>query len=148
MKNKFSLEKNSSLSRQDFSRKLSKGSMKFEEKFDKFNTPMNNILCSQLLQSVMNNEKQLILIPYAKKKEKINKTFNTIGNSNGISYYEYRVIKGNEKDKNNIFNIIREDNRKSLSKMKEYSEISSIRKSNFSNYNKFIDNNLNLNNNL
>ena len=40
----------------------------------------------------MDNEKQLILIPYAKRKEKINKVFHTIGDSNGIPYPSNNII--------------------------------------------------------
>ena len=86
----------------------------------------------------MNNEKQLLLIPYAKQKEKIKKTFNTIAKLNGVSYSEYRVIQGTENDNNNIYNIIRDDNRKSLSKRKDYSESNTMRRSNYSNLYKFI----------
>ena len=85
----------------------------------------------------MNNEKQLVLVPYAKKKEKIKKTFNTIAKLNGVSYSEFRVIKGTEMDNNNIYNIIRDDDRKSLSKRKDYSETNSARRSNYSNFYKF-----------
>ena len=105
--------------------------------YEKFNTPSNNDICSQLLKSTMNNEKQLLLVPYAKKKEKIKKTFNTIAKLNGVSYSEFRVIKGTEMDNNNIYNIIRDDDRKSLSKRKDYSETNSARRSNYSNFYKF-----------
>ena len=143
--NNYADEKINSIFKQDINQRSSKRSVKFEEKFEMFNTPKNNDICSQLLQATMNNEKKLLLVPYAKQKEKIKKTFNTIGNSNGITYSEYRIINGNEKDKENIANIIREDNRKSVSKKKEYSEMSSIRKSDYSNINRIGDFNPELN---
>ena len=40
-------------------------------------------------------------------------------------------------DNNNIYNIIRDDDRKSLSKRKDYSETNSARRSNYSNFYKF-----------
>ena len=89
----------------------------------------------------MNNEKQLLLIPYAKQKEKIKKTFNTIAKLNGVSYSEYRVIQGTENDNKNIYNIIRDDNRKSLSKRKDYSESNTMKRSNYSNLYKFSGDN-------
>ena len=143
--NKCTDEKINSIFKQDINQRLSKRSVKFEEKIEMFNTSKNNDICSQLLQATMNNEKKLLLVPYAKQKEKIKKTFNTIGNSNGITYSEYRIINGNKKDKENIANIIREDNRKSVSKKKEYSEMSSIRKSDYSNINRIGDFNPELN---
>ena len=112
-------------------------SLENDDIYEKFNTPSNNDICSQLLKSTMNNEKQLLLVPYAKKKEKIKKTFNTIAKLNGVSYSEFRVIKGTEMDNNNIYNIIRDDDRKSLSKRKDYSETNSARRSNYSNFYKF-----------
>ena len=112
-----------------------------DDKFEKFNTPNNNDICSQLLQTTMDNEKMLYLIPYAKQKEKIKKTFKTIGISNGISYSEYREIKGAENDNNNILNIIRDDGRKSFSKRKDFSGVNSSRKSVYHNVNGFNDTN-------
>ena len=93
---------------------------KINDNFVLFNTSANIDICSQLLKASINNEKQLLFIPYAKKKEKIKKTFNTIGNSNGISYYDYQIIKKDDSDNKNVLNIIREDNKKNLSKMKNY----------------------------
>lgn len=87
---------------------------KINDNFVLFNTSANIDICSQLLKASINNEKQLLFIPYAKKKEKIKKTFNTIGNSNGISYYDYQIIKKDDSDNKNMFNIIREDNKKNL----------------------------------
>ena len=89
----------------------------------------------------MENEKQLLLVPYAKQKEKINKTFNTIGKLNGISYSEYRIIKGIELDNKNIVNIIRDDDKISIIKRRDVSETGSLRRSRYSNYNKNKDDN-------
>ena len=145
LNNKFTDEKMNLILNHDLNERMSKRSARLEEKFEKYNTPNNNDICSQLLRTTMDNEKKLLLIPYAKQKEKIKKTFNTIGNSNGITYSEYRIINGNEDDNENIVNILREDNRKSASKRKEYSEISSFRKSGYSNRNKIADFNPELN---
>jgi len=116
-------------------------SIQYNEKVEKFNTPTNNDICSQLLQAALDNEKQLLLVPFARQKEKIKKTFNTIGKSNGISYSEFRVIKGEQNESNNILNIIRDDDRRSLSKRKEYSDSSSMRRSNFHNLNVYNESN-------
>ena len=51
-----------------------------------FNNKKNNDICSDLLKTVKNNEKKLIIFPYAREKQKINKTIHTIGNSNGVTY--------------------------------------------------------------
>ena len=59
-----------------------------------FNNKKNNVKCSDLLKSAINTEKALLVIPYAKEKQKIHKTLNEIGRSNGISYPNYSVIKG------------------------------------------------------
>ena len=59
-----------------------------------FNNKKNNVKCSDLLKSAINTEKVLLVIPYAKEKQKIHKTLNEIGRSNGISYPNYRIIKG------------------------------------------------------
>ena len=120
---------------------LKRLSIESDSNYEKFNTPSNNDICSQLLKAAINNEKQLLLVPYAKQKEKIRKTFNTIAELNGISYSEYRVIKGTDNDNNNIYNIIRDDGRKSLSKRKDYSESNTMRKSNYSNLYKFSGDN-------
>ena len=112
---------------------------KINDNFVLFNTSANIDICSQLLKASINNEKQLLFIPYAKKKEKIKKTFNTIGNSNGISYYDYQIIKKDDSDNKNMFNIIREDNKKNLSKMKNYAVTSPMKRTNFLNINKNFD---------
>ena len=97
---------------------MDNNSLKSKEKRKKgvniFNNKKNNTLCSELLRSTMNNEKKLILIPYAKKKEKIKKTFHTIGDANGIPYPKVGVINGILLGEQNYVNIIRDDDRKSL----------------------------------
>ena len=59
-----------------------------------FNNKKNNVQCSNLLKSAINTEKELLFMPYAKEKQKINKTLNEIGRSNGISYPNISIIKG------------------------------------------------------
>ena len=61
----------------------------------------------------MKNEKELYLIPYAKTKQKINKTFHAIGDANGISYPNISVVNGILPGNKNYVNIIRDDDRKS-----------------------------------
>ena len=62
-----------------------------------FNNKKNNNACTQLLKTFQNEEKDLIMLPYPKKKENVNKTLNTIGNAHGISYPVYSVITGTSK---------------------------------------------------
>jgi len=78
-----------------------------------FNNKKNNVICSELLKSTINQEKELILIPYAKEKQKINKTLNTIGNAHGISYPNCSVIKGILSKDKNYLAIIRDNDKKS-----------------------------------
>ena len=102
--------------------------IKIDEKIEKelekkpkikiFNNKKNNIICSELLKSTINQEKELILIPYAKEKQKINKTLNTIGNSHGISYPNCSVIKGTVPKDKNYLSIIRDDDKKINKKKK------------------------------
>ena len=49
-----------------------------------------------------------------KKKQKINKTFHTIGDAHGISYPNLSVVNGILLGKQNYINIIRDDDRKSI----------------------------------
>ena len=79
----------------------------------KCNNKKNNDLCSALLKAAMQNEKELYLIPYATKKEKVNKTFHTIGDANGISYQNISTVNGNLIGDTYV-NIIRDDDRKSI----------------------------------
>ena len=74
-----------------------------------FNNKKNNKDSSNLLKKTINNRKQLLVLPYPKKKEKIVKTLNEIGRSNGISYPTNRVINGTISDENNDKAIIRDD---------------------------------------
>jgi hypothetical protein len=105
---KIKIKSNESLDNSLKSKKLRKS------KVNIFNNKKNNSLCSELLRSTMNNEKKLILIPYAKNKEKINKTFHTIGDAHGIPYPNLSVVNGILLGKQNYVNIIRDDDRKSL----------------------------------
>ena len=75
-----------------------------------FNNKKNNKDCSDLLKYAINTEKQLLVVPYPKEKQKKVKTLNEIGRANGISYPTNRVIKGTLSDENNYKAIIREDN--------------------------------------
>ena len=77
-----------------------------------FNNKKNNGICSELLKSTLINEKELILLPYAKEKQKVFKTLNTIGNAHGISYPTCSVIKGSSLKDKIYLNIIRDDNKK------------------------------------
>ena len=77
-----------------------------------FNNKKNNGICSDLLKSAINTEKELLVIPYPKEKQKINKTLNTIGRANGISYPICNVINGILTSDKNYLAIIREDDKK------------------------------------
>ena len=77
-----------------------------------FNNKKNNGICSELLKSTLINEKELILLPYAKEKQKVFKTLNTIGNAHGISYPTCSVIKGSSLKDKIYLNIIRDDKKK------------------------------------
>ena len=90
----------------------------------------------------MDNEKQLILIPYAKRKEKVNKTFDTIGDSNGISYPSNNIIQGIVLEDKNYLNIIRDDKKRTSSQKKNRKIGSSVRGSKFKDtFSPKIDNN-------
>lgn len=78
-----------------------------------FNNKKNNNLCSALLKSVQEEEKDLYMLPYVKKKENVNKTLNTIGSAHGISYPVYSVMTGTSK---NYLSIIRDDDKKTANK--------------------------------
>ena len=87
-----------------------------------FNNKKNNVKCSDLLKSVINTEKELLVMPYAKKKQKINKTLDELGRSNGISYPTLNVIKGIISNDNSYKAIIRgEDDNKYNSKTHKFS---------------------------
>ena len=110
-----------------------------------FNNKKNNGICSDLLKSAINQEKELIMMPYAKEKEKINKTLNTIGNAHGISYPTCSVINGILTQDKNYLAIIREDDRKK-NKKKKNKLLSNIRKEYIAEIN--LDNNIVDDNNL
>ena len=74
-----------------------------------FNNKKNNLKCSDLLKTSINTEKELLFIPYAKEKQKKNKTLDELGRSNGISYPSFNVIKGILAKDDNYKVIIRED---------------------------------------
>ena len=99
---------------EEITNKIQKG--KKTKKYNKniFNNKKNNALCSELLKAAMKNEKNLYLIPYPTKKQKINKTFDTIGDKNGISYPNLSVVNGILIGDKNYVNIIRDDDRKSM----------------------------------
>ena len=103
-----------------------------KSKVNIFNNKKNNDLCSELLRSTMKNEKELILIPYAKKKQKINKTFHTIGDAHGIPYPNVSVVNGILLGKQNYVNIIRDDDRKSMVSRKSKKLESSTSRKNMS----------------
>ena len=83
-----------------------------KKKVNIFNNKKNNGLCSDLLKSAINTEKELYHVPYSKKKQKINKTLNTIGRANGISYPICNVINGILTPDKNYLAIIRDENKK------------------------------------
>ena len=79
-----------------------------------FNNRKNNDICSNLLKQSIENGKELSLFPYAKEKQKINKTIDTIGFSNGITYFNTSIFSGGNVNfgDHNIHNIMRENNKK------------------------------------
>ena len=118
-----------------------------KSKINIFNNKKNNCLCSELLKSAMKNEKELYLIPYAKTKQKINKTFHAIGDANGISYPNISVVNGILPGNKNYMNIIRDDNRKSNITRKSKKLVSSLKKKslNQSNQSNFGNNSIEIN---
>jgi hypothetical protein len=100
------------------SKELAENEEETKPKKQIFNNKKNNGLCSDLLRNSINQEKELILIPYAKEKQKINKTLNTIGNANGISYPTCSVIKGILTQDKNYLAIIRDADKKKNKKKK------------------------------
>ena len=103
---------------QTISKELAKNEEEIKPKKQIFNNKKNNGLCSDLLRTSINQEKELILIPYPKEKQKINKTLNTIGNANGISYPTCSVIKGILTQDKNYLAIIRDADKKTNKKKK------------------------------
>ena len=86
-----------------------------------FNNKKNNDICSNLLKQSIENGKELSLFPYAKEKQKINKTIDTIGCSNGITYLKTSVLgRGNVNFRDhNTLNIMRDSN-KTYKKYRNY----------------------------
>lgn len=76
-----------------------------------FNNKKNNDICSHLLKKIKENEKKLIILPYVKEKQKINKTIHTIGHSNGVTYLKTSLLSGGNENNayNNFINKIRFD---------------------------------------
>ena len=101
------LEINKKISSEDNINKIEKNNNKNIRKIEKFNNELNLKKCSELLKTAIDNEKKLILIKYIKKKEKINKSFNTIGEANGIAYPNITVLKGQESNGKNFLRVIR-----------------------------------------
>ena len=97
-----------------------------------FNNKKNNDICSNLLKSAMTNEKELITMPYAKEKQKKNKTMNTIGNANGISYPNISIFNGgnNLNVDVNILNIIRDNDKLNKKGKKSHKSLGLFQKHN------------------
>lgn len=116
----FEFEENSGKIEYDFPRY--DGSQEKKEKIKKlvkrantkiFNNKKNNDICSNLLKQSIENGNKLSLFPYAKQKEKINKTIDTIGFFNGISYSKTSILSGGNVNlgNHNIMYITRENKR-------------------------------------
>ena len=67
-----------------------------------FNNKKNNDRCSNLLKKMKSDEKELVIFPYVKEKQKINKTIHAIGHSNGVVYLKTSVLSGG--NENTIYN--------------------------------------------
>ena len=104
-----------------------------------FNNKKNNGICSELLKSTLINEKELILLPYAKEKQKVFKTLNTIGNAHGISYPTCSVIKGSSLKDKIYLNIIRDDKKKKRRKRKDLTIYKKNNKEEIKKYNFIIN---------
>lgn len=85
-----------------------------------FNNKKNNEICSNLLKQTIENGKELSSIPYAQKKEKIYKTIDSIGFSNGIPYTNVSILSGGNinSGNHNIKYIIRDNKRKKFKHQK------------------------------
>ena len=79
-----------------------------------FNNKKNNDKCSNLLKKMRSDEKELVIFPYVKEKQKVNKTIHTIGHSNGIVYLKTSVLSGGNENTiyNNFIGKIRSAERK------------------------------------
>jgi len=73
-----------------------------------FNNKKNNNEFSNFLRLAINTEKELLVMPYPKEKQKKNKTLNEIRIANGIYYPTTNIIKGILSEKDNYKVIIRE----------------------------------------
>ena len=67
-----------------------------------FNNKKNNDKCSNLLKKMKSDEKELVIFPYVKEKQKVNKTIHAIGHSNGVVYLKTSVLSGG--NENTIYN--------------------------------------------
>lgn len=67
-----------------------------------FNNKKNNDRCSNLLKKMKSDEKELVIFPYVKEKQKVNKTIHAIGHSNGVVYLKTSVLSGG--NENNVYN--------------------------------------------
>lgn len=76
-----------------------------------FNNKKNIDKCTSLLKKVKENEKELIVFPYAKEKQKVNKTIHAIGHSNGITYLKTSLLSGGNENtvSKRFMSIIRTD---------------------------------------
>ena len=92
-----------------------------------FNNKKNNDICTNFLKKMKENEKKLIVFPYAKEKQKINKTIDAIGHLNGITYLKTNLYRGGNTEFNNFVNNMR-FNEKDNKKTKEKSKLNFILK--------------------
>jgi hypothetical protein len=79
-----------------------------------FNNKKNNDRCSNLLKKMRSDEKELVIFPYVKEKQKVNKTIHAIGRSNGVVYLKTSVLSGGNENTiyNNFIGKIRSAERK------------------------------------
>ena len=105
-----------------------------------FNNKKNNNECSNLLRLAINTEKELLVMPYPKEKQKKNKTLNEIGIANGIYYPTTNIIKGILSEKDNYKVIIRgEDENKYNAKKNNITSKNNIYIKNAKHKNYFLD---------
>ena len=109
-----------------------------------FNNKKNNLECSNLLKKMKENEKHLIIFPYVKEKQKINKTIHTIGHSNGVTYLKTSLLSGGNENYiyNNFMNKIRSDEKKSKKLIKKKMRLNLLQNQ----YNNKTELNMNVNN--
>ena len=105
-----------------------------------FNNKKNNNECSNLLRLAINTEKELLVMPYPKEKQKKNKTLNEIGIANGIYYPTTNIIKGILSEKYYYKVIIRgEDENKYNAKKNNITSKNNIYIKNAKHKNYFLD---------